>query len=250
MVTRRRYQAVVFDLYGTLIDTPAGQKSARIEMASLLGVQPEEFEAAWARFLSHRDTGRLTTAEAIEAAMCFMGLALDDPGRVEAAVIVRYQSVREALQPRPGAIELLTTLRTKGYALGLVSNCSSEVPELWNETAFRGLFDATVFSASEGLGKPDKTLFVRAAERLGLTPDRCLYVGDGGDDELDAAAGTGMTPWLLLLPDEDPPAHDAHAASADRWRHRHLQALNDVLGLLEASSSRCLKPFDVSKRKP
>ena len=231
---QRKYHAVVFDLYGTLIESPLGQKSARIEMASVLGVEPKRFEAAWGQFRYQRDTGQLATVdEAIEAAMRFLG-STAELDRIKAAKIIRYRSVRAGLEPRPGAMELLKTLRTKGYALGLVSNCPSEVPELWSATSFGGLFDAPVFSASEGLVKPDKRMFLRVVERLGLTPERCLYIGDGGDHELDAAAQTGMDPWLLLLPHEDPPTNDEHSASADRWRHRHLQALHEVLDVLEA----------------
>ncbi len=233
MVIQRKYDAVVFDLFGTLIDGPLGQKAARIEMASVLGVEPEEFDAAWGQFRYQRDTGQLATLEAIEAAMRFVGTTAD-LDRIKAAKIIRYRSVRASLEPRPGALELLKTLRTKGYALGLVSNCSLEVPELWSTTSCRGHFDTTVFSASEGLAKPDKRMFLRAVERLGLTAERCLYVGDGGDHELDAAAQTGMEPWLLLLPHEDPPTNDEHSASAERWRHRHLQALHEVLDVLEA----------------
>ncbi len=116
----------------------------------------------------------------------------------------------------------------------MLSNCWSEVPELWSATPFGTLFDVAVFSAPEGLVKPDEAIFTRAVERLGVAPERCLYVGDGDSDELDGAADTGMTPWLLLLPHEDPPANERHAESVERWRHRHLRSLAEVLDVIDA----------------
>ena len=231
---QRKYDAVMFDLYGTLIDGPYRQESARVEMAGVLGVQPAEFQDAWRRFRTQRDTGHLASVEAaIEAAMGWLGVEAK-PHSIEAAKAIRYRSIRESLTPRPGAIKLLKALRTKDYALGLLSNCSPEVPELWSETPFGTLFDAAVFSASEGLVKPEKEIFTRAVKRLGVTPERCLYVGDGEGDELDGAAGIGMTPWLLLLSHEDPPPNQRHAESVERWRHHHLRSLAGVLDALEA----------------
>ena len=202
-------------------------------MANVLGVQPAKFQEAWRQFRSQRDTGQLTTVEAeIEAAMGWLGVGAK-PRSIEAAKAIRYRSIRESLEPRPGAIRLLKALRTKGYTLGLLSNCSPEVPELWSETPFDALFDAAVFSASEGLVKPDKAIFTRAFNKLGVAPERCLYVGDGESDELDGAAGIGMTPWLLLLSHEDPPRNERHAVSVERWRHHHLRSLGAVLDVLE-----------------
>ena len=228
-----RYQAVIFDLYGTLVDGPTGLEGARVEMASALGVGVAEFEDAWRSFRRRRDSGELASVEAaIEAAMERLGVKAKAEN-IEAAKAIRYRSIREGLEPRPGAVDVLREIRTRGYRLGLLSNCSCEVPELWSGTPFANLFETAVFSASEGLLKPDKALYIRAADRLGVSPERCLYAGDGGSDELDGASAVGMSPWLSLLPHEDPPSEKRHAASAERWRHRHLKSLPEVLDVLD-----------------
>ena len=230
----RKYDAVVFDLFGTLVDGPYGQDSSRVAMANVLGVPASDFQKAWGQFRLQRDTGQLATVEKeIKAAMRWLGVEAK-PDSIQAAKDIRYRSVRNSLEPRPGAIKLLEELRTSGYALGLISNCSSVVPELWSETPFNTLLDAAIFSASEGLVKPDTEIFSRAAARLGVPPELCVYVGDGESGELDGAAALGMTPWLLLLPHEDPPPVEGHAESVPRWRHRQLQSLGGVLDVLKA----------------
>ena len=233
-----KYEAVIFDLYGTLVDGPTGLEGARVEMARALGVDKAKFEFAWRHFRRQRDSGELGSVEAaIEAAMERLGIRANAE-KIEAAKAIRYRSIREGLKPRPGAVDLLMEIRSKGHRLGLLSNCSCEVPELWSGTPFADLFEATVFSASEGLLKPEKALYILAAERLGVLPEQCVYVGDGGSDELDGASVVGMSPWLLLLPHEDPPTDEKHAASVERWRSRHLRSLPEVLGVLDAAEMR------------
>ncbi len=124
-------------------------------------------------------------------------------------------------------------MKSRGYRLGLVSNCSIEVPDLWGGAPFRGLFDTCVFSACEGLVKPDKEIYLRAVSRLEVEPERCLYVGDGESNELDGAAGVGMDPWLLLLSDEEPPRSQEHLEAVSGWRHRRLRSYSEVLDVLD-----------------
>ena len=66
----RQYDAVILDLFGTLVERPSGIEAARVEMANILGVEPAGFETAWRQFRVQRDTGEFATVEAaIEAAL-------------------------------------------------------------------------------------------------------------------------------------------------------------------------------------
>jgi putative hydrolase of the HAD superfamily len=105
--------------------------------------------------------------------------------------------MRRALRPRHEVIETLRELRQRGLRLGLISGCSGDVPIVWGETPFVGLFDATVFSCEVGLRKPDVRIFRKAASELQIPTKACLYVGDGGNDELAGAGRAGMTAVLL-----------------------------------------------------
>ena len=223
-----KYDAVIFDLYGTLIDLPDTQEQGRAQMANILGVEVNRFLEAWGRFRLQRDTGLLTVEESIVATIDYLGVAVE-PDAIRAAKAVRYQSIRAQLAPRPGAISLLKTLEAQDYSLGLLSNCSIEIPELWSETPFDSLFDTCVFSASEGLAKPDDEIFLLALSRLEVAPEKCLYIGDGDNAELDGAARVGMTPWLLRLPHEDPRRSKSHLETMARWRHRNLGSFSEVL---------------------
>ena len=227
----RKYDAVIFDLYGTLIDLPGTQEQGRARMAGTLGIEVDRFREAWGRFRLPLDKGLLTVEESIVATVDYLG-AVVEPDAIRAAKAVRYQSIRAQLEPRPGAISLLKSLKAQNYSLGLLSNCSIEIPELWSETPFASLFDTCVFSASEGLAKPDTEIFLRVLSRLEIAPQRCLYVGDGDNAELDGAARVGMTPWLLRLPHEDRLRSGSHLEAMGRWHHRNLGSFSEVLDVL------------------
>lgn len=97
----------------------------------------------------------------------------------------------------------LRALKERGFVIGLISDCSSEVPAMWNESPFAALIDAPLFSATEGIKKPDTAIFLRVCERLQVKPSACLYVGDGGSDELVGATAAGMHAVQVRYGDTD-----------------------------------------------
>jgi putative hydrolase of the HAD superfamily len=218
-------RAVVFDLFGTLIDDspPADYGAFLAETAAHLGTEPEPFEAAWARY----DIARYTSpVEECFGAMC-AELGVTDRARIEAALGLRLERLRALLFPRPDAVSTLRELRGRGFGLGMISNASSEMSGLWAGSEFAPLFDAVLFSADERMMKPDRRLYERMAELLGVRPEEALFVGDGAYRELQGAAEAGMTPVLIRVP------HDEweHEGTVD-WDGPRVSALSEVLALV------------------
>ena len=151
-----------------------------------------------------------------------------DADAVARAVAMRVEFTRRALIPRPDALSTLAALRQNGYTLGLISDCSSEVPLLWQESAFADVFDTAIFSCSVGMKKPHPTIYQSACEQLGVVPERCLYVGDGSSDELSGALWYGMHPVLISYPDEA----DVIRYDAEVWDGARITSLTEVLSLV------------------
>jgi putative hydrolase of the HAD superfamily len=59
------------------------------------------------------------------------------------------------------------------------------------------LFDTAVFSCHCGSKKPEPRIYQQALQQLGLKPDTCLFVGDGGSNEHHGAYAVGMKPVLI-----------------------------------------------------
>ncbi len=79
----------------------------------------------------------------------------------------------------------------------MLSDCSSELCEMWAATPYAPLVDATVFSWSVGYRKPDPRGYEAAADALGLPTAECWFVGDGASREHFGASAAGMTPVLV-----------------------------------------------------
>ena len=106
---------------------------------------------------------------------------------------LRRDLMREALTPRPGAVECLRELRARGLAIALASDCSSETPSLLDETPLGEYLPVRACSALLGARKPDPVVYRHALEGLGVAPADTLYVGDGNSEELPGASRLGMT---------------------------------------------------------
>jgi putative hydrolase of the HAD superfamily len=215
-------RAVVFDLFGTLIDDspPADYGRFLAETAAALEADPERFAELWDAHDVARYTGPIE--DCFESICGELGVVDFSP-----ALALRLERLRGLLVPRPDAVSTLRELRRRGFRVGMISNASSELSGLWVESAFQPHFDAVLFSADERMMKPDRRLYARMAELLGVRPAECLFVGDGAYRELQGAAGAGMTPILIR-------------ALHDQWEHEgtlgwdgpRIAALSEVLALV------------------
>ena len=246
------YDAVIFDLFGTLVPSFGGEpyEACLREMAAAVGADAQAFGRLWLDhgIVSRRTTGGFDSQAACIEHICrLLGLS---PSRdaVQSAVEARTRLVRASLAPRPDAVETLRRLREMGLRTGLMTVCSPEVPQLWDETPLAPLVDAALFSCSVGLDKPDPRFYALACERLGVAGNRCLYVGDGAGRELSGAVKAGMRAALIC-----PPAEAAvimKHADAREWRGPSVAALAEVIDLLAMRRSTKVEVTDRVEDQP
>lgn len=98
----------------------------------------------------------------------------------------------EKSQPFPGVPEAIAALKNTGFTVGVVT--SKRVALASKSLKAHGLFD--IFSCVNGAEdstahKPDPEPLLQAAKKLGVSPDRCVYVGDSPYD-LQAAHAASM----------------------------------------------------------
>lgn len=228
-----RPRAVIFDLFGTLVPTFPLQETRRVlaEIAALFGVPADDLLRVWRETTRQRQTGAFPTVEAAIQHAC-RALGCDpDPDKVSQAAALRLESMRRVLSPRPDALDTLTRVKALGYRVGLTSNCTLEVALVWHEIPLAGLIEMPVFSCTAGAMKPDPRIYAQAYEKLGVSPQECLYVGDGEDDELAGAAALGMRPVLVHVPHERRERDTRPLPGQVPWPS--ISSLGQVLALLE-----------------
>jgi len=156
-----KYTAVIFDLFGTLVDNFSFQEHERVltQMALVLSAPPKDFIRLWLDTFNERATGIFPNPEAnIEYICRTLGMNLEDDS-IKASAQIRFDFTLRSLTPRDDAVATLFRLKSEGYKIGLRSDCSAEVPTLWGDTPFVSLIDVPVFSCSVGLKKPNPRIY-------------------------------------------------------------------------------------------
>jgi putative hydrolase of the HAD superfamily len=235
-----KFETIVFDLFGTLVNHfPSSAGQMHQDMVAVLEVPYEEFNRLWTRTTEMRVIGAFETVEASIQYVLDKMNAQARPEQIRNAVALRMKYIKEGQRPKADAISTLKELRRRRYRLGLLSNCSVEIPLLWPETDFAGAIDAPIFSSLARLKKPDERIYQLACERLGTKPESCLYIADGEDHELAAAARTGLQPVLIRSSLEES-LSELHT-EAREWRGPAISSLTEVLALAGIETSRILR---------
>jgi putative hydrolase of the HAD superfamily len=220
--------AVVFDFYGTL--TPVSPSEAwatnAARLAAVLGVPADALVRVLDDSFPERISGALgDVRQTMHVIGDRLGVYLSDEQLDEASRTRR--AVQESMFAlRPEAPRVIGLLRDRGVKIGLVSDCTSELPDAWPRLPLAVLVDAPVFSCVERTRKPDPRLFHAVADRLPADPAACLYVGDGGGRELTGASAIGMRAVLLAGPDWH--QHRDHRTEAD-WAGPRISSLLDLV---------------------
>jgi putative hydrolase of the HAD superfamily len=232
-LSERRFDAVVFDLFGTLVPEYAREEffGTVDEAARLLGCDVEAFRAEWIATAPQRQTGGFTSIEDNVRAICSaIGASEPDEAHLAVALRPRAEMYERKFRPRPGALETLRELETRGYPVALVSMCAPDTPALWRASPLAPFVDVEVFSCEVGLRKPDPAIYRAAADGLGVAPERCLYCGDGAYGELSGAEAVGMTAYLIR--DHELHPDDALRPDPEEWAGPAVDDLRELLGLL------------------
>jgi putative hydrolase of the HAD superfamily len=115
--------------------------------------------------LARLETGKLTAPEFELAFGALLG--------VEHPQLL--QRMFGGMEPDTAMIDGVRALRRRGARTALLSN---SVGNAYDRDLLEELFDAWVISSEVGLRKPDPAIYELAAERLGLPPERCVFVDD------------------------------------------------------------------------
>ncbi|MET9278485.1 HAD family hydrolase [Streptomyces anthocyanicus] len=116
---------------------------------------------------------------------------LPDPGLHD--VLYERHMSPDAWSPYPDAAEVLSALRGRGIAVGVVSNIGWDLRPVFRAHGLDRYVATYVLSYEHGIRKPDARLFGVACAALGVEPERTLMVGDDRRADGGAAAlGCGV----------------------------------------------------------
>jgi pyrophosphatase PpaX len=171
-----RFPVVLFDFDGTLVDSAGMIQETFRQVAERAGVP-----------LATERLPELYRLGTLEAQMA----ALDAERAEELTRLYRdvNAGLHSTLEPFPGVLPLLETLRGEGRRLGIVTSKRTATLELAFATIpFAQLFDVIVGANDVERHKPDPLPLLHALERLDAMPGDAVYVGGAPVDVAAARA--------------------------------------------------------------
>lgn len=183
-----RYQAVLFDLDGTLLDTLADLADSGNTVLRGLGFPEHSYE-----------TYKVLVGEGIES-LVRRALPAEhrDPATVAQCLALMRQEYgqhwADKTRPYAGIEELLDALSARGIRTAVFSNKPHEFTQLCVSRFLpRGDFAVVLGQQSNRAKKPDPAGALEIAAQLGLPPAAFLYLGDTNTD-MQTATAAGMFP--------------------------------------------------------
>ena len=213
-------KAVIFDMYETLITHYNSPLYFGSEMAKDAGMSVEDFFVLWRdkEIDDNRTKGQLTLEEVLER--IFKTNDCYSKELVDKIVKKRMDVKRECFKHlHPQIIPILKRLKDKGIKIGLISNCYSEEVGPIKESVLYPYFDAVCLSYEVGMKKPDEKIYLRCMSDLAVEPEECLYVGDGGSNELEGANKLGVRALQAIwyMPDENSDEYLERVSGKDKF---------------------------------
>lgn len=187
--------AVLWDMDGTLLDTEPywiAEEHALVE----------SFGGRWSMEHAHNLVGNplLVSAEYIRANSPVTLPPEQIVHRLQAGVIDR---LAEQVPWRPGALELLSGLRTAGVPCAMVTMSWRAMVDVVVAALPAGSFEVLITGDEVEHGKPDPEPYLRAAAALGVPVTDCVAIEDsvtGVASALASGARTIAVPHVVAVP--------------------------------------------------
>lgn len=211
-----KFQAVIFDLDGVICFTDEYHYRAWKAMADGMGIPFDRTINNRLRGVSRMDSLEIILEK-------YQGPALSEEKKAQLAQ-QKNDLYRESLKGMSTddlsdeVKQTLDSLRAMGLKLAIGSS-SKNTPFILGQIGLKDYFDAVSDGNNITRSKPDPEVFVKAADMLGIAPERCLVVEDAVSGAQAGHAG-GMRVACL---------GDAARSGAGDWNMQSIRELTEIV---------------------
>ena len=121
---------------------------------------------------------------------------------------------------------VLAELQQRGYRLAVLTNLRRDMTELTQQLGIGQYLEFTITGREVG-EKPATAIFEAALERMAVTPEQAIHVGDQPKSDVQGARDAGLHPVLI-----DRGGYHADVTDCD-----HIDSLEGLYSVLERLSS-------------
>lgn len=175
MVITMKYDLVIFDMDGTILDTLEDLADSLNASLSHFGYPTRSLEEV-RRFVGNGI--RLLVERGVPA-----GLSVEETDKVHQFFMEYYKAhCDQKTKPYHGIREVMKQLRQKGCKLAVVSNKADAAVKTLAEQYFPQLFDVALGEGKDTPKKPSPVGVCQVMQQLGVSKERSIYIGDSEVD--------------------------------------------------------------------
>ena len=196
-------EGVIFDMDGLMFDTEPVWTLAWTPTLATIGL---EFDPELA------DAARGTSGKSMEAVIHRFLPEVDAAYVRETLFATAHRMMEEGVPKKPGLDELLAFLSDAGVPLAVASSSSPELIDLHlRNGGAREYFSKLVSGVGMSHPKPEPDIFLKAADALGVAPERTLVLEDSLSGVRAGVAGGFITVMVpdMVAPDDFAREHTA-----------------------------------------
>lgn len=182
-------RAVIFDWGGVLIDHIAPFIITYV--ANHLNVSRKKFTVQMRQGAYSDFANGLISEDAFWENIC-KAMGVEKP-RVHS---LWGEAFKASYHEKQDVFDLISLLKGRGYKIGFLSNTEIPAMEFFHQRGYTQ-FDVAIFSCKEGICKPDKRIYERALDRLGVQPHEAVFIDDRGEN-VRGAQDVGLYAILFI----------------------------------------------------
>jgi putative hydrolase of the HAD superfamily len=205
--------AVLLDLYDTLVRTHWGQLSERI--TAELDIDKADLFRAYELTRAARGVGTYGSVRGDMTAIVEAAGVDPDAEMIERLLAMEREFSETGVELWEDSLPVVRELRARGAKTALISNCSHSTRPIVDRLEIAAEFDAILLSFEVGMHKPDPAIYREALRRLGdVSPDRAVFVDDQ-PAYCDGAAVLGIETFLIDRSGDGTPDLNGHRVIRD-----------------------------------
>jgi HAD superfamily hydrolase (TIGR01509 family) len=202
---------IIFDIDGTMVNNTPYHRNAWFELCRRYSIPLDH--TSYHQKIHARSNDQIVPA--------LFGPGVDEAFiykiELEKETIYR-ETYKPVMQETPGLVSFLEQLHQESIPCAAASNSPKpNVDFILDELNIRRYFKTVTFRDLVSVGKPHPELFLKAAEGLGITPQKCLVFEDSASGF--KAARAAQMPYIAITYCSDPheltEAYDAAAVCDD-----------------------------------
>lgn len=221
-------KVIFFDLFFTLVTPKYNNLRNEYDVLNLTMEEWEKYAEDEGLYLTRALGKEKDPEKIIEAILQKMKIQYEPSHKTEILNLREGRMKRCLLEVENDIVETISELKKKGKKICVISNADVIDAMHWDKSPLSELFDEKIFSYEVGYVKPQTDIYKLALKKMKVEAENCVFIGDGGSDELKGAKDIGMKTIMVT-----------HLLKRDEGKHKelmmfadyHVENFKDILSL-------------------